>query len=233
MLIRTSRLHRGGPAARGLSIMELLIGIAVGMVVISGAAMLFARNLAGSKLLLAESRLNEDLRNAADLLTRDLRRGGYWGNAIKGTQAIGAGAITTANPYSDGGASAQQVSYRYSQDLVVAENDALDDNKEQFGFRLQDKAIQMQDGKDNWSDITDKTSVEITGFTVTPTVTTISLADACPTACLPGGAHVCPTATVRNYAVVLHGVSVRDPDLQRTLRSTVRVRNDQVSGTCP
>lgn len=232
MLTRTSRLHRGGPAARGLSIMELLIGVAVGMVVISGAAMLFARNLAGSKLLLAESRLNEDLRNAADLLTRDLRRAGYWGNAIKGTQAIGAGAITTANPYSDGSASAQQVNYRFSKDQEVVENDALDDDKEQFGFRLHDKAIQMQDGKDNWSDITDKTSVEITTFTVTPTVTTISLGDACPNVCLPGAPN-CPFATVRSYAVLLHGVSVRDSSLQRTLRSTVRVRNDQVSGSCP
>jgi prepilin peptidase dependent protein B len=232
MLTRTSRLHRGGPAARGLSIMELLIGIAVGMIVISGAAMLFARNLSGSKLLLAESRLNEDLRNAADLLTRDLRRAGYWGNAIKGTQAIGAGAITTANQYSDSTASAQQVDYRFSREVDVAENDALDPSSEQFGFRLHDKAIQMQVGTDNWSDITDKTSVEITTFTVTPTVTSVSLGDACPNACLPGQPN-CPTATVRSYAVLLHGVSVRDSGLQRTLRSTVRVRNDQVSGTCP
>jgi type IV pilus assembly protein PilW len=232
MLTRTSRLHRGGPAARGLSIMELLIGIAVGMIVISGAAMLFARNLSGSKLLLAESRLNEDLRNAADLLTRDLRRAGYWGNAIKGTQAIGAGAITTANPYSDSTASAQQVDYRFSREVDVPENDALDPSSEQFGFRLHDKAIQMQVGTDNWSDITDKTSVEITTFTVTPTVTSVSLGDACPNACLPGQPN-CPTATVRSYAVLLHGVSVRDSGLQRTLRSTVRVRNDQVSGTCP
>lgn len=232
MLTRTFRLHRGGPAARGLSIMELLIGIAVGMVVVSGAAMLFARNLAGSKLLLAESRLNEDLRNAADLLTRDLRRAGYWGNAIKGTQAIGAGATTAANPYSSASApSAQEVNYRFSQDINVAENDTLDNN-EKFGFRLHDKAIQMQDGNDNWSDITDKTSVEITSFTVTPTVTSISLGDACPNVCLPGQPN-CPTATVRSYAVVLHGVSVRDSNLQRTLRSTVRVRNDQVSGICP
>ena len=233
MLTRTSRLQRGGPAARGLSIMELLIGIAVGMVVISGAAMLFARNLSGSRLLLAESRLNEDLRNAADLLTRDLRRAGYWGNAIKGTQAIGAGAITTANPYSLNAApSAQRVDYRFSREVDVADNDMLDAGNEQFGFRLHDKAIQMQVGADNWSDITDKTSVEITTFTVTPTVTSISLGDACPTACLPGQPN-CPTATVRSYAVVLHGVSVRDSSLQRTLRSTVRVRNDQVSGTCP
>jgi prepilin peptidase dependent protein B len=232
MLTRTARLHRGGPAARGLSIMELLIGIAVGMVVVSGAAMLFARNLAGSKLLLAESRLNEDLRNAADLLTRDLRRAGYWGNAIKGTQAIGAGAVTTANPYSESTAGAQQVNYRFSREVDVAENDTLDPGNEQFGFRLHDKAIQMQVGTDNWSDITDKTSVEITAFTVTPTVTSISLGDACPNVCLPGQPN-CPTATVRNYAVVLHGVSVRDSSLQRTLRSTVRVRNDQVSGICP
>lgn len=231
MLTITSRRRRGGPGPRGLSILELLIGIAVGMVVISGATMLFARNLAGSKMLLAESRLNEDLRNAADLLTRDLRRAGYWGNAIKGTQAIGAGSVTTANPYAQSDSpNAQEVDYRFSRETGT-DNDTLDTN-EQFGFRLYDKAIQMQNGNNSWSDITDKTSVEITNFTVTPAITSISLGDTCPNICLPGTPN-CPTATVRSYAVLLQGRSVRDTTVARTLRSTVRVRNDQVSGICP
>jgi prepilin peptidase dependent protein B len=224
--------RRPAPRAprRGLSILELLVGAAVGMVVIGGAATLFAKNLAGSRLLLAESRLNEDLRNAADLVTRDLRRAGYWGNAIKGTQAIGVGAATTPNPYSQVTApSAEEVAYRFSRESGT-DNDTLDGN-EQFGFRLQDDAVQMQAGS-GWTDITDKTAVRIKRLEVTPTETSISLGDTCPTVCGVGTPN-CPTAKVRNYSVLLHGESVRDPSIQRSLRSTVRVRNDQVSGSCP
>jgi prepilin peptidase dependent protein B len=217
-------------AARGLSIMELLVGIAVGLIVTGGAVMLFAKNMAGSRMLLTESRLNEDLRNAADLLTRDLRRAGYWGNAIKGTTAIGVGAATTANPYAATSVpSLDQVNYRFSQD-PAAENDTLDAN-EQYGFRLMDEAIQMQDGT-GWTDVTDKTAVKIKRFEVTANETVVPLGDTCPTVCGVGTPN-CPTATVRSYSVLLQGESARDADIKRSLRTTVRVRNDQVSGSCP
>lgn len=215
---------------RGLSILELLVGAAVGMVVVSGAAMLFAKNVAGSRLLVAEARLNQDLRNAVDLLTRDLRRAGYWGNAIQGTQAIGASSLTTQNPYSTvTNPSTTEVAYRFSRDAGT-DNNTLD-AEEQFGFRLHDGALQMQAGS-GWTDVTDKTAVTITELTVTPSITTVSLGDTCPTVCGVGTPN-CPTTTIRSFAVVLHGQSVRDANVQRSLRSTVRVRNDQISGSCP
>ncbi|NRF72325.1 hypothetical protein HLB44_35645 [Aquincola sp. S2] len=225
--------RRGAPARarqRGLSIMELMIGATVGMIVMSGAVLLFAKNVSGSRMLLAETRLNQDLRNATDLLTRDLRRAGYWGNAILGTTAIGVGSVTTQNPYSQvTSPAADEVSYRFSRDAAT-DNNTLDNN-EQFGFRIVDGALQMQVGS-SWTDVTDKSSVTITELSVTPTVTQISLGDTCPTVCGIGTPN-CPTTTVRSFAVVLHGQSVRDANVQRSLRSTVRVRNDQVSGACP
>lgn len=217
-------------AQRGLSILELMVGAAVGMVVIGGAVLLLAKNVSGSRQLLAETRLNQDLRNAADLLTRDLRRAGYWGNAIQGTIAIGGTSMTTANPYSSVTApSSSEVDYRFSRDGT--ENNSLD-GAEQFGFRLQDGALQMSNGSSGWTDVTDKNAVTITTFDVTPNVTTISLGDTCPTVCTIGTPN-CPTATVRSYAVLLHARSVQDASVQRSLRTTVRVRNDQVAGACP
>lgn len=222
----TRRAARRGQ--RGLSIMELLVGITVGLIVTGGAVMLLAKNMAGSRLLLTESRLNEDLRNAADLLTRDLRRAGYWGNAMKGVTAIGMTSATKANPYSAVTAlSGSELAYRFSRDT---ENDTLDDN-EKFGFRLANEAIQMQAGS-GWTDVTDKTTVKITRFEVTANETTIPLGDACPTVCGVGSLN-CPTAKVRSYTVLLQGKSAHDDAIQRSLRTTVRVRNDEVSGVCP
>jgi prepilin peptidase dependent protein B len=228
--VKLPPLSRARVRQRGLSIIELLIGAAVGMAVISGAAMLTAKNLVGSRLLMAEARLNEDLRNAADLLTRDLRRAGYWGNAIKGTIAEGATSVTPKNPYSAASApSAQVVSYGFSRET------SADDDKqaavETFGFRLEDNALQMDSGG-GWTDVTDKTSVKVTAFAITPTVTPISLGQYCPTVCTLGTPS-CPLMKIHTYAVHIEGTSVRDPDIKRSLRSTVRVRNDEVDGTCP
>ncbi len=222
---------RGRHGQRGLSIMELLVGITVGLIVTGGAVMLLAKNMAGSRLLLTESRLNEDLRTAADLLTRDLRRAGYWGNAIKGVTAIGFTSATTANPYSTVTAvpASNEVDYRFSRDAGT-DNDTLDNN-EQFGFRLSNEAIQMQAGS-GWTDITDKTAVKIIKFQVTANEVTVPLGDTCPTACGVGTPN-CPTAKVRSYTVLLQGKSAQDDAVKRSLRTTVRVRNDQVSGTCP
>jgi prepilin peptidase dependent protein B len=222
------RLRRGaGP--RGLSLIELLVGVAVSLIVVGGAIGLFVNNLVSSRQLLAETRLNQDLRATVDLLTRDLRRAGYWGNAISGTQAIGAGAATTQNPYSTvTPVSASEISYGFSRG---AENNALDAN-EQFGLRLSNGAIQMQSGSGAWVDLTDTRSITITGFTITPTTTTLPLGHLCPKVCAVGAPN-CPTVTVRNYAVLVQGQSVNDPSLQRSLRSDLRVRNDRLAGACP
>ena len=80
--------------------------------------------------------------------------------------------------------------------------------------------------------MTDKTAIKITRFEVTANETTIPLGDACPTVCGVGSLN-CPTAKVRSYTVLLQGKSAQDDTIKRSLRTTVRVRNDEVSGVCP
>lgn len=215
---------------RGLSVLELMIGVTVGMIVVSGALSLFVRNLNGSRLLVNETRLNQDLRSAMDLVTRDLRRAGYWGNAIQGTIAQGATSATSQNPYSGvNTASASEVSYEFSRDAT--EDNALG-VAEQFGFRLSGGALQMNAGSGGWSDITDTRSITITNFQITPTTTSLPLGHLCAKTCTVGTPN-CPTVTVRSFNVLVQGQSVSDSNVLRDLRSTVRVRNDQLAGSCP
>lgn len=81
--------------------------------------------------------LNQDLRATADLITRDLRRAGFWGNAIQRTIAIaiaiGTSAVATASPCSGFVTSAGEIDHQFSTDTT--ENDVLD-SAEQFGVRL-------------------------------------------------------------------------------------------------
>ncbi|MES2715249.1 MAG: hypothetical protein V4795_05770 [Pseudomonadota bacterium] len=217
---------------RGLSIVELMVGVVVGLFVVSGALSMSAGNLDKSRRLLADVRFNQDLRVAADLITRDLRRAGYWGAAITGTQAIGATSATAQNPYAGAaGSSNAGFSYQFSRD--AQENGTLDAN-EQFGFRIRDGALQMRGDADGWREVTDTKVMTLAddGLVITPSETVLALGHLCPRPCNAGVPN-CPTSTVRSYAVTLTATSTTDNAMVRELRTTVRLRNDQLAGRCP
>lgn len=232
MLKRTrSSWARQRVAAAGMSLVELLVGLTIGMFVVGGGLAVFARNLVGARQVLAETRLNQDLRSAVDVITRDVRRSGYWGNAILGTQTVGASASTTANPYTAvSAASSSELSYAFSTDSSV-DNNTLD-TAEQFGVRLNGSTLQMRTDGGSWVDITDSASLNITSFSITPTTTTLPLGQFCARTCAVGAPN-CPTVSVRSVSIVVQGRSVQDSTLERAMRSQVRLRNDQISGSCP
>ena len=85
-------------AARGVTIVELMLGVAIGLMIAAGGVTFLSHNLREHRSLLLESRLMQDLRTVADIVTRDVRRAGYWGTAERGIWTPGAGAVL-ANPY--------------------------------------------------------------------------------------------------------------------------------------
>jgi len=221
---RHRRLH-------GLTLIEMMIGIAIGLLIAAAAGSFLAGNLRHNRSLLLESRLMQDLRTAADIITRDLRRAGYWASAFEGV-SIGGIAAVAANPYAaiaPSAAASDSASFSYSRDAT--ENDHVD-SQEQFGFRLKNGALEMQLGATNWQALTDAGTLVVTAFKVTPTVQTIDLGAACPSAC-PAGSTACPPRlSVRSYAIEISGRSVWDAAVVRTVRSSVRLRADPVSGAC-
>ncbi|MDD2920363.1 hypothetical protein [Rhodoferax sp.] len=220
--------------SQGLSIVELLIGIAIGLFILAGASAMLVNSVTNSRRLLLETRINQDLRATMDLISRDLRRGAYWGNSLAGTVATGSASITQPNPYSAvtvGGSI--QVNYAYTRDAV--ENNALDNTTEAFGFRLNttSKAIQMNMGE-SWQTLTNTDILIIPAFVITPTETTIDVRAACAKPCTDTAtAPTCPRIQVRSYNLTLTGTSKTDAAVSRTLHSQVRVRNDAMIGTCP
>ena len=217
---------------RGLTMIELLIGMAVGLFIVAASTGLLTGNLRENRLLLIESRLMQDLRSAADIITRDLRRAGYWAAANAGVRGDGIAPVL-ANPYVEvtpGGAAADTVSFRFSRDTT--ENNTVDSN-EQFGFRLRNGAIELQLGAGNWQALTDPATLTVTEFRVTPTVEEIDLAGFCPSPC-PAGSSTCPPRQqVRSLALLIGGRATADAKLTRSVRSQVRLRNDPIVGVCP
>lgn len=223
-------------ALRGLSLVELLVGTAVGLLLLAVAIRIFVDHLGDNRRLLVETRLHQDLRAATDLVVRDLRRAGHWQHA-----ALGAQTPPAANPYRavlpDIAASSSALRYSYSRD--AAENDAIDLN-EATGFRLADATIQVLSGG-SWQAVTDPAAVRITRFRVTPQRHCVSLSHYCEApdladACTPAGADY-PRLWVRRYDIDVVGeaVGIDAASVVRGLRESVRVRNDEIDnpGGCP
>ena len=217
--------------ASGLSLVELLVGMAVGLLVVAAGSTVVLDNIRENRALGLEMRLMADLRTAADIVSRDLRRAGYWADAASGIRNDD-GLAVPSNPYSDVSPEAgpsDTVRFRFSRDAV--ENGLVDSN-EQFGFRLHAGAVELQLGDGNWQAITDATVLTVTAFAVEPTIEETSLAGFCVDPC-PAGSTACPPRQqVKRFTVAIAARSVADAHVQRSLQTTVRLRRLGLVGSC-
>jgi len=198
-------------------------------------------NLVSNQRMVNETRINQDLRAAADLVARDLRRAGYWRNAPAGVFSAGAPTVI-ANPYGAVNLASNVIDYSFSRDTDTAISDT-----EAAGYRLNSGVLQMlrsTSATANWQPLTDPNTVTITSFTITPNPRTIELYTYCQCritlSCAVslfqvGGANYAtrPRLEVRNYDLVITGQSPTDANVQRTIRESIRVRNDLLAGECP
>jgi prepilin-type N-terminal cleavage/methylation domain-containing protein len=217
-----------GRRQRGLSLVEMMVGLAVGLLVVAGATMVVTTQLGDNRRLLLETQLQQDLRAAADIITRDLRRAGSWTDTAR-LSLWTPTAAPQANPYSAAtpasGVTSSEVSYGYYRN---AGSPTL------YGFKLQDAVLKSLLGGTP-QELTDPRIMEVLTFDVTardgPAQQT-----PCPKLCpgLPLPATACwPAVTVRDFVVAITARSVADPAVQRSLSTSVRVRNDVVTGACP
>lgn len=220
--------------SRGLSLVELLVGTALGLFVVAGVATLFANQLREQHALRREALLTQDLGSAADLIARDLRRAGHWGDAAAGVWSPDA--APRSNPYAAAApmaAASDAASYSYSRDAV--ENGRIDAN-EHFGWRLRDGALELLLGGGGWQAVTDSSLLVVTEFSLAPVVETIDLSRLCTLPCgaAAASAGTCPPRQqVRSLAVSITAQSSTDASVQRSLHSRVRLRNDAIVGNCP
>ncbi len=220
-------------AAQGFSLVELLIGLALGLFVISNGLLLLASHLAENRNLVLEARLMQDLRAAATAIARDLRRAGHWGDA--GAALWHEGMALRSNPYQEISLVAETpptLRLRYSRD--TSENNLVDGNEE-FGFRLRNQAIDTMLGG-SWQTLTDPATVRVTALRLTSVSNDVEQSELCEKACPPGGPgiDVCPPRLqIRRISIDISGESPVDPKIKRSLQASARVRNDAVIGACP
>ena len=159
---------------KGITFIELLIGLALGSLVIAAILGLYVQFAGTSRSLVTQSRMYHELDTVLGIMTRDIRRAGYWQfvdpASAPDNPFIGVGTDLQTGSYdsSTGTDSCLTYAYDLNQDGVFSRG-----NNELFGFRLRDHTIEMRTGgtetgcaSGSWQKITSD-SVLIYGLTFT------------------------------------------------------------------
>lgn len=218
---------------RGLSMVELMVGVAVGLLVVAAAAMMAATQLSDNRRMLLEVQVQQDLRAAMDTMSREVRRAGgraaafdfvWWAPELKGFMS--AGGLEHATPVSG---TTSQLNYRYERSLF---------DPGLSGFKLTGSALQMlAPSVPAWSDLTDSRALTAGPLLVKAEhqgdpVAALPDADQripCPNLCPGTNDTSCwPFLRVRRFDIDVDGVATSDAAVKRHMRTVVNPRNNEL-----
>lgn len=217
---------------RGLSLVELMVGIAVGMFVVAAATFVVATQLTDNRRLMLEVQLQQNLRAATEVIARDLRRAGAWPSWIaSGSNSVAVdGALALPNTNLTGWTLSTG-----DESTVQFKTSRTPGSDGPYGFALEDGVIM------SWLvtgqapvPLTDAAVMRVTLFRVTRDDEP-GIRISCPVTCDPAGSPVLgdvqycwPTLTVRRFRFEIEAVSTSDPNVRRSVTSEVRLRTDAV-----
>jgi prepilin peptidase dependent protein B len=208
------RAQRCPRRQRGLSLVELMVGLSVGLLVLAGAAVLFAQQLHAARRSAVEARLQQDLRAAADLLVRDVRRAAHWNDALQGVTWP-----PQQNPFGHWQLDRAAVHYQHQRASIEDElaSAAAGPALGASGFRVQQQVLSTRAGSGRWQALTDRALLR---------VTQVELTDERRVASAPGA---CAQAEVRvlHYALEAHAVPPHQ-QVRHRVQGSVQLPNARV-----
>jgi len=172
---------------QGLSLIELMVSTAVGMIILAGVSSVYMSTLTSTSSTLKNSKLNQELSTLMSIMTSDIHRAGVWGtNDFTAPQS---------NPFSQINSTTLEVVYSMGNDNPIPEAnytadvgncivytydanlDAVLDNTDIMGFRLNSGVVEMRqsgdvvnnashiscnNANDTWIPVTDSRLVKVT-----------------------------------------------------------------------
>ena len=208
-------------AATGFSLVELMIGITVGLFILLGASSLMVSQLGDHRRLTLETRTEQDLRVLAELMRQDLQRSGVWQRPTLGVWSE-LNPNPQANPNADVniGAGGTSVLVRFWDGAMPSK---------QVGYRLDGQLVRRLDG--GWQPVTDADTVKITRFNARLEETPLSMESACALPC-DGAANCPPTVQMRELIIRVEAEAAHDALVKRNFDVRVRLPADRMTGVC-
>ena len=103
---------------KGYTLIELMIGLLVGLIVLSAVIYAFISTLRSSADILNSARLNREMSNLSDIVAGELRRIGYWPVNSGTDSPFGASPDLALLPAGNNGVDATCILYSYYNDSV-------------------------------------------------------------------------------------------------------------------
>jgi type IV pilus assembly protein PilW len=230
---------------KGAGLVELMIGMAIGLIIVAAAATVYVTTVRGGADTLRSAKLNIELRGAMDIMVAEIRRAGYlW---------FDADTDLSTNPFMQANTNLTLV----GSDCLLFAYDAnannVADTSDQFGFKKNGSKVSMRLGGtapstsagcsaagDSWEGITDDNIIIVDTLTFAVTYQCLNSktgAGSANQACATGNAiyNAASAAAVksdlveiRNVAITLVGHHKDDTQTSMSLSQSVRVRNDRV-----
>jgi len=79
-----SMMKTGRRAIRGVSLVEIMVGITIGLFVLVGLSSVYINSVRGGRTTTATNQLSQELRALMDIMVNDIRRAGYRGPVVNG-----------------------------------------------------------------------------------------------------------------------------------------------------
>jgi type IV pilus assembly protein PilW len=205
-----------------MSLVEMLVGVTVGLLIVAGAATLASTQWVENRRLLLEAQVRQDLRAAADLVSRELRRAGLCHQRPRPWCGREPGA-SAPSPNPEG--RAEPGPWQRCRHLPLRPTQRPATGR--FGYQLQSYTLRQRIGA-SAQDLTDPQTRRVTTFNVDlQPVGSVQLA--CPRLCSDGSQDCWPTWTLTDALITITGQAVSDATVSYTVVSRVRLRNDGVS----
>lgn len=222
---------------QGLTLVELLVGIVVGLVVLSaagGAMISYIKSYSDNQKIL---NLNQNMRAAMDIMAREIRRAGYMSSDVSDIDKF------KDNPFFKGDYdlktydNGQCIVFSYEKDDAPEEASLGD----KAGFKLgSDKSVQMRKSATEdklecyWSGfqqlegITDEDIiVDKLNFTIQGDQDSEAINIDEPTESCEDDSSTKNCLYVRSVRIELTAHIKNDPEIKQTLVQTVKIRNDK------
>jgi len=166
----TNKTYGSRHAQAGVSLIELMISIALGLLLLGAATAMTVQSMVMNADTLGSARLNQNLDSVLQVMVNDIRRAGFSANVTAGAAGVDYANLEDLNIVS-----ASCVLYAYN-----ANGDGTKNENERFGFKQVGSAIQMRttcpdsdgancwtsclDSVGTWVDLTDSGIVTISGL---------------------------------------------------------------------
>jgi type IV pilus assembly protein PilW len=148
-------------AQRGETLIGLLVGMAVGLLVLSAGSQMLAQHLRAHRMNLQNSHLQHDLRAAMDWMVRELRQAQYSAGAWQ-SRAPTRCDDDFCDGFEDFSIEGDWIDFSHDRN-----HNSVQDDNECLGFRVSEQVILARrtcSGSGNWLAITDSASLQVTAM---------------------------------------------------------------------